>query len=136
MPKLSDPKMTKGYAVDSLLELYRNDEDFAKELDKIRDPYLNLLIQFALDAFDFGMKSGLSPGEFLNNAIECAKNEKQGTPSFSEAPVYVAQLQPYFDALSKLVYKWKLRAPWAAPMLLVYDMFERNRFNQRVKATH
>jgi len=67
MPKLSDPRITKGYAVDSLLKLYRNDEGFAEELDKIRDPYLDLVIQYALDAFDFGIESGLSPREFLDD---------------------------------------------------------------------
>ena len=36
----------------------------------------------------------------------------------------MAQLQAYFDALSKLAYRWKLRAPWATPMLIIYDMFD------------
>jgi len=124
MPRLSDPKITKGHAIDSLLKLYRNDEEFVKELEKIRDPYLDLIIQYALGSFDFGIKSGLSPREFFNSVIEHAKNKKQGTPLFPEAPAYVAQLQPYFDALDKLAHKWKLRAPWAAPMLIIYDMFD------------
>jgi hypothetical protein len=124
MPKLSHPKITKGHAIDALLNLYRNDREFVRELDKIRDPYLDLIIQCALDSFDSGRKSGLSPKEYFETAIEHAKNVQQGCPFFPEAFVYAAQLQPYFDALSKLAYRWKLRAPWAVPMLVIYDMFD------------
>jgi len=124
MPKLSHPKITKGHAVDALLNLYRDDREFVRELDKIRDPYLDLIIQCALDSFDSGRKSELSPKEYFETAIEHAKNVQQGSPFFPEASVYAAQLQPYFDALNKLAYKWKLRAPWAVPMLIIYDMFD------------
>lgn len=124
MPRLSHPKITKGHAIDALLNLYRNDREFVRELDKIRNPYLDLIIQFALDSFDSGRKSGLPPKEYFETAIEHAKNVQQESSFFTEAPVYVTQLQPYFDALSKLAYRWKLRAPWAVPMLIVYDMFD------------
>jgi deoxyadenosine/deoxycytidine kinase len=124
MPKLSDPRITKGHAVDSLLKLYRNDQEFVQELEEIRDPYLDLIIRCALDSFDSGRKSGLSPREFFNTVIEHAKNVQQCNPLFSEVSVYIAQLQPYFDALSKLTYRWKLRASWAAPMLVIYDMYD------------
>lgn len=124
MPKLSDPRITKGHAVDSLLKLYRNDREFVQELDKIRDPYLDLIIQCALDSFDSERKSGLSPREYYDTVIEHAKNMQEGVPFFQEASVYAAQLEPYLDALSKLAYKWKLRAPWAVPMLVIYDMVD------------
>ena len=124
MPKLSDPRITKGHAVDSLLKIYRNDQEFVQELEKIRNPYLDLIIQYALDSFDSGKKSRLSPRDFFNTAIERAKSMHQGAPFSPQASVYAAQLQPYFDTLSKLAYRWKLRASWAAPMLVIYDMFD------------
>lgn len=124
MPRLSHPKITKGHAVDALLNLYRNDREFVRELDKIRDPYLDLIIQCALGSFDSASKSGLSPKEYFETAIEHAQNVQQGPSFFPEASVYAAQLQPYFNALNKLAYRWKLRAPWAVPMLIIYDMFD------------
>jgi hypothetical protein len=122
MPRLSHPKITKGHAIDALLNLYRNDREFACELDRVRDPYLDLIIQFALDSFDSGRKSGLPPKEYFKTAIEHVKNVKKEPPFFPKAAVYVTQLQPYFEALSKLAYRWKLRAPWAVSMLVIYDM--------------
>jgi hypothetical protein len=124
MPRLSHPKITKGQAIDALLNLYRNDREFARELDKIRDPYLDLIIQFALDSFASGRKSGLPPKEYFETAIERAKNVQRESPFSPEAPVYTTQLQPYLYALSKLAHRWKLRAPWAVPMLVIYDMFD------------
>jgi hypothetical protein len=124
MPKLSDPRITKGHAVDSLLRLYRNDQEFVQELEQIRDPYLDLIIACALACFDSGRKSGLSPKEFFYAVIEHAKNVQQCDSLFSEVSVYITQLQPYFDAVSKLAYRWKLRAPWATPMLVIYDMYD------------
>jgi hypothetical protein len=124
MPRLSHPKITKGHAIDALLSLYRNDREFVRELDKIRDPYLDLIIQLALDSFDSGRKSGLPPKEYFETVIEHAQNMQQGPSFFREASVYAAKLQPYFDALSKLAYRWNLRAPWAITMLVIYDMFD------------
>lgn len=123
MPKLSDPRITKGHAIAALLNLYRNDRKFVQELDEIRDPYLDLIIQCALDSFASGRKSGLLPREFFDNAIERAKNMQEGAPFFPEASVYVAQLQPYLDALKTLAYRWKLRTSWAVPMLVIFDIF-------------
>jgi hypothetical protein len=37
---------------------------------------------------------------------------------------YFDQLQPYFDGLSRLAYKWKLRARWAALVLLYADIID------------
>jgi hypothetical protein len=124
MPRLSYPAITKAHAIDSLLKLYRDDQGFVEELEEIRDPYLDLIIQYALDSFDFAVKSELSPREFFDRVINRTKNQKQGVLFFPQTPAYLAQLQPYFDALNKLAYRWKLRAPWAAPMLIVYDMFD------------
>jgi len=124
MPKLSDPRITKGRAVGSLLRLYRNDKGFVQELEQIRDPYLDLIIACALAFFDSARKSQLSPKEFFHVVIEHAKNVQQCDSFFSEVSVYITQLQPYFDALSKLAYRWKLRAPWATPMLVIYDMYD------------
>lgn len=124
MPRLSYPKITKGHAVDSLLKLYRNDQQFAQELDKIRDPYLDLIIQCAVDSFYSGRKSGSSLRETFDAVAKNGKNLQREVPLFPEASTYAAQLQPYLDALSKLAHRWRLRAPWAVPTLVIYDMFD------------
>ncbi len=124
MPKLSHPIITKGHAIAALLNLYRKDREFLGELGKIRSPYLDLITQCALDSFDSGRKSGLSPTEYFETAMEHAKNVQQGHPFFPKTSLYAALLQPYGDALNKLAYRWKLRAPWSVPMLFIYDMFD------------
>jgi hypothetical protein len=43
MPKLRHPELTKGKAVSYLLDLYRNEPKFVRELDEIRRPYFPLL---------------------------------------------------------------------------------------------
>jgi hypothetical protein len=96
MPRLSHPKITKGHAVDALLNLYRNDREFAQELDEIRDPYLDLIIQCAIDFFDYGRKSRLSPKEYFEAVIEHATSGEGEHSFLPKTSIYAVQLRPYF----------------------------------------
>ena len=113
MPRLGHIKILKGQAVAALVDIYRWDKEFAHELDAIRNPYLDLIIQFALSSFDSGRGLQLSAKEDWNTKIKSASTE-------STKGIW-PELQPYCKALDRLAYKWKLRAPWAVRILMLYD---------------
>lgn len=56
--------------------------------------------------------------------IDYNKGESQKDPFLAEQFGYLSQLQPYFDGLSGLAYKWKLRAPWGDMALFWLDLIE------------
>ena len=114
MPRLSHTKILKGQAVAALVNLYRWDQEFARELDEIRDPYLDLIIQFALSSFESGRGLRLSTKDDWKTEIKSASTE-------STKNIW-PELQPYCKTLDRLAYKWKLRAPWAVMILMLYDM--------------
>lgn len=124
MPKLSYPKITKGDAKTALLKIYRKEPDFMTELEKIRQPYLAILSKFAKDAFAFFNGGTMSPAEYYQAVIDYNKGESQKDPLPAEQFGYLSQLQPYFDGLSGLAYKWKLRAPWGDMALFWLDLIE------------
>jgi len=122
MPKLSYPRTTKGDAITALLKLYRKEPDFMKELDEIRRLYAAILSKFAKDAFAFFNDGTMSPAEYYQAIIDFNKGESQKDPFPAEKFYYLSQLQPYFDSLNELAYKWKLRAPWAVIALSLFDL--------------
>jgi hypothetical protein len=124
MPKLSYPKITKGDAITALLKIYRKEPDFMTELEKIRQPYLAILSKFAKDAFAFFNDGAMSPAEYYQAVIDYNKGESQKDPFPAKQFGYLSQLQPYFDGLSGLAYKWKLRAPWAVIVLFLFDLMD------------
>ena len=124
MPKLSYPKITKGDAITALLKIYRKEPDFMTELEKIRQPYLAILSKFAKDAFAFFNDGTMSPAEYYQAVIDYNKGESQKDPFPAEQFGYLSQLQPYFDGLSGLAYKWKLRAPWGDMALFWLDLID------------
>ena len=124
MPKLSYPKITKGDAITALLKIYRKEPDFMTELEKIRQPYLAILSKFAKDAFAFFNDGTMSPAEYYQAVIDYNKGESQKDPFPAEQFGYLSQLQPYFDGLSELAHKWKLRAPWAVIVISLFDLMD------------
>lgn len=122
MPKLNYPKITKGNAIAALLNLYRKEPDFMKKLGKIRQPYLAILSKFAQDSLAFFKDSSIPPAEYYQAVIDYTKAKSKKDPFPTKNSHYLSQLQPYFDSLSELAYKWKLRAPWAVIALSLFDL--------------
>lgn len=52
------------------------------------------------------------------------KGNTKKDPFPSDKFSYMVESQPYFDSLSKLAHKWKLRAPWAVGILFLLDLME------------
>jgi hypothetical protein len=124
MPRLSYPRLTKGNAINALLRLYRDDPGFMKELNALRSPYMQLLDRFSIDSLNFLISAPpLSSKEWLQALLDYdpGKGKTGPFPAEEEFP-YSAELQPYFDGLSRLAYKWKLRARWAVLMLFYLDI--------------
>jgi hypothetical protein len=124
MPKLSHPKITKGNAIYALLKLYGQEPDFMNEWTAIRKPYMPLLSKFAADLFTFFSDSGISPAEFYQANIDYLKDKTKIDPFPIKKFEYLAEAQPYFDGLTELAYKWKLRAPWAVVILSLLDLMD------------
>ena len=130
MPKLTEPRILKGQAVACLLSLYRNDPAFMKELKRLRQPYLGIIEEFAKGWVIFGAKCAelLTPPEFQKFMMDYMAGNEQFEKLPPELAGYINQvwneLQPYADKLAELASGWKLRAPWAAPMLILLDVID------------
>jgi len=131
MPKLSHPKIIKGQAIAYLLRFYRNDTAFMKELKQLRQPYLEIVEEVAKAWMIFGGKCAevLTPNEFQEFSIGYLEGNEQFAKLPPEFTGYINQirqkedkLQPYADKLAELAPRWKLKAPWAVPMLIFFDM--------------
>ena len=133
MPKLRHPELTKGKAVSYLLDLYRNEPEFIRELDEIRRPYFPLLFSLADATLHFWAECKKAlPSEDYWYAIEYYQGKSQQIPplpyELEEQRRLMGQLwtqlQPYASVLKELVFKWRLRAPWAVQTLMYYDVFD------------
>lgn len=136
MPKLSDPRITKGHAASLLIRLYLQEPEFFRELCQLRQNYLELLTELAFKQAEFFancrvaltteeyqkmvrsfFESGATQGSIPalpRNSARQLKGIKQIYP----------RLGPYFHGLEQLASRWKLRASWAGPMLHLYDMHD------------
>jgi len=124
MPRLNYPKITKGNAIATLLRLYRQEPEFMKELDEVRQPYLVLLNRFAKEGITFFIEHDLSPNQYVKAVIDYHTGHSEEDPFPSGKFQYMSQLQPYFDGLAKLAHKWKLNAPWAVGVLSFCDLID------------
>jgi len=124
MPRLGHPKVVKGSAISALLKLYRNTPDFMREWDEIRWPYQTLLHKLGVDILAFWKRAESPPREYFARLIDYSEGKTQVPPFSTEDYPYGAQLQPYYDRLGDLAYKWKLRAPWALIVLYIYDIID------------
>jgi len=131
MPKISHPKITKGQAIAYLLRLYRNEPAFMKELKQLRQPYLEMVKELAKAWIIFGAKCRevLTPDEFQEFSMDYLEGNEQFAKLPPEFVGYINQIrqkenkvQPYADKLAELAPRWKLKAPWAVPMLILFDM--------------
>ncbi|MFC1901848.1 hypothetical protein ACFLX3_02850 [Chloroflexota bacterium] len=122
MPKLNYPKITRGNAITALLNLYREEPSFMKELDEIRQPYMPILEKFARDSLSFIKEHNLSPSKYYQDTIDWYKGKIQQDPFPTEEFQYLSQAQLYFDGLAKLAERWKLRAHWAVMALFSMDL--------------
>jgi gamma-glutamylcyclotransferase (GGCT)/AIG2-like uncharacterized protein YtfP len=133
MPRLRHPVLIKGKAVSYLVDIYRNDEEFVKDLDEMRRPYLPVLFGLADSTLDFWAecKSKLSQDDYWA-VIEFYQGKSEQMPSLdgeledrrSLMEQLWMQLQPYAKALLPLTNKWKLRSVWAIPILIYCDIFD------------
>jgi hypothetical protein len=133
MPRLGYSKIVRGNAIAYLLDLYRNEFDFVRELDEIRRPYFPLLASLADATLHFWAecKKALSPTDYWY-VIEYYQGKTQQIPHLHNEleeqrrrmEQLWSQLQPYASALNELTFSWKLRAPWAVQILIFYDVFD------------
>ena len=133
MPKLSHLKITKGQAMMCLLGFYRNDLVFMKELKELRQPYLEMIKEIAIDWWAFGVKCvGVLPHrEFQELMITCLEGKEQSARLPYDLDDHLSRVQQkgnelgsYGDELTALAYRWKLRTPLAVPMLVLLDMVD------------
>jgi len=133
MPRLGHPKIVKGQAIACLVRLYRHEPAFIRELRQLRQAYLQILREIAKEWKTFWAKCPevLLPHEFHEFLMDYANGNEQRTKLPSGLADYIDriqqkqnELQPYADELAQLACKWKLRAPWAVPMLVWFDIAE------------
>jgi len=122
MPRLDHPRITKGDAVHALMAVYREDSAFLNDLHALRQPYEGLLTRMAVDMMGFWTRSDVCPTQYYHDVVRYYNNG--ATDPLPSEFTYKVELQPYFDALGALAWKWKIRAPWAVLVLSQYDIFD------------
>jgi len=124
MPRLSHARVTKGEAVGLLMELYRNDPDFAAELEAISEPYWLMIRRVSADLLALP-QGELSASDLYQRLIDYYSGKgEQVDPFPADRFSYMSEMQDYFDGLEQLAYKWKLRAPWAGHVLFHLDILD------------
>lgn len=136
MPRLSDPRITKGHAANFLVCLYLREPDFLAELYQLREDHLELLAELVARQVGFFAKSRavLTTEQYQNTirdlyGLHATQGRIPGLPaSLTRQLERIKQighnLGPYFRGLEELAARWKLRAPWAGPMLHLYAMHD------------
>jgi len=135
MPKLSYPRITKGEAVYYLLRLYWNEPEFMEQLQQLHQSYVEFFAELAVAQVKFSLdcKQVLSPEDyhkvrrhFYDQWVIKGGKDPELPRNLSRQLQRIKQmypkLQPYFDGLGDLAYRWKLRAPWAVLVLYLHDM--------------
>ena len=129
MPKLDDPRITKGRAVSALIRLYLGEPEFYRELCEIRQKHNEAVLQFIARQIELvaHCSSTMTPEEssrsvreiyaFLTRPSASHDLPSDVTRRLEEMKTVCLELRPYFADLEQLAYRWKLRAPWAGPML-------------------
>lgn len=136
MPRLSDPRITKGRAVSFLLRFYLEEPGFATELQGLRQIHRELFEEFVLGFLGVFARceATMTTAEYRKTLRELY--EATATPSrILTPPTKLAnlveeikqlnlKLKPYFRDLEQLAFKWKLRAPWAGPKLHLHNIHD------------
>lgn len=135
MPKLTTFQRTKGLAIAALLKLYMTEPEFVKELEEIRTTHSAVLEQWLSTSYrDWTqVKENLTPEEFdsligvffsLYQAFPDNLANKLESLISTPDPKLESQIEAYFQALTDLAYKWKLRASWAGISLNLHYILE------------
>jgi hypothetical protein len=123
MPKLNFPELIKGDAIFFLMVIYRNHRKFMKELNTLRKPYIEVIRKFVQGTLTSFQEKPMSLADYYQSMMNY-----EGTNNISlftdEQKKDIAELQPYFEGLVKLAEKWKLKTPWAAGALFIFDIVE------------
>lgn len=134
MPRLSDPRITKGRAVSFLLRLYFDEPQFVAEFRQLCQDHSELLGELIAKQFQFlgECRAVLTPDEYqktvgdLQGLLALVGSNPDLPASLAcelqEMKQIAVGLGPYFRGLEELAYRWKLRAPWAGPMLYQHVM--------------
>ena len=134
MPRLSDPRITKGHAANFLILLYLQEPKFYRELCQVRRNYAELLVELVVTQVEFFAKCKVTlTTEEYQRAFRDLYGLLATRGSIPTLPADLAhqfegikqiylRLGPYFHDLEQLAYRWKLRASWAGPMLHLYDI--------------
>ncbi|MFO7773182.1 MAG: hypothetical protein R6V59_04480 [Dehalococcoidia bacterium] len=129
MPRLSDHRITQGHAVSFLLRHYFDEKEFVAELQELHEKNLELLAEWVLGWANFLTKCSevMTADEYLGIARDVWGSAAAGkgipdlpanfAPQFEEFKQLIIKSGPYFRELEQLAFRWKLRAPWAGPML-------------------
>lgn len=129
MPRLSDPRITKGHAINFLLDFYFDEEEFVAQLRELQLRNLELLAEWAVGFANFLTKCSetMTADEYLGIARDIFGSDavRKGitdlpanfAPQFEELSRLVIRSGSYFEELEQLAFEWKLRAPWAGPIL-------------------
>jgi hypothetical protein len=132
MPKLRDPRITKGHAASFLIRLYLQEPEFYREFCQVHRNHAELLAELVLKEVEFlvNCKGTFTTEEYHKMVRDFY--ESVATQSSSPAlPANLAcqlegikqiylRLGQYFNDLEQLASRWKLKAPWAGPMLHLY----------------
>lgn len=123
LPRLNYPQKTKADAINFLIQLYMKNPTFVKEWEEIRKPYTEIIRKYTIDLVHFWLTADIKPEDYYNKLTDYLQTGAE-EPYPAEKLPNSTGLEPYFEALSEMADKWKMRAPWAAFMLLMYDCSE------------
>ena len=125
MPKLSNEWPTTSKAINCLLEFYKDVPEFRCQLNELRAKYQSVLLDWLMISIPawWKMKHSLSPKQFdevkdfflvPNKDIpdKLVNKIKTDLPNLSGSDILM-KLEEYEQALSKLSYRWELKASWA-----------------------
>lgn len=134
MPKLSDPRITKGHAASLLVRLYLQEPEFFRELCQLRQNCIESLTESMLRQVEFfrNCRDVLTADEYYQVIHDLYKSiaTRSSIPALpgnlghqldAVKEAYV-KLGPYFRGLEQLASRWKLKASWAGPLLHMYDI--------------
>lgn len=136
MPRLSDPRITKGHAAAFLLRHYVAEPEFIGQLFQLREDHVELFAELMVKQFEFveQCRAVLTTDEYRKKVHDlqgllALQGSSPDLPAnlalqLAEIKQITVRLEPYFRGLEELAYRWKLRAPWAGPMLHIHAMHD------------
>jgi len=135
MPKLTIDQQTKGKAIAALLNCYKADLAFVKELEKLRITYSPMLAQWLKLGVPnwIQMNKTLTQEELsITRDFFLTENQKISNSLINKLkpflsipdPPIAGQLDAYVESLSDLAARWRLKSSWAGSILLFDHILE------------